>query len=272
MNYSELIQLYKRFVKPGSKEELNLNSLCSKKIAKTINELEMEFDEDKARTIYEQAQDEVLALMHWDSFQKFCESTEFSEAKAQLYSIRGQIEEPTDVQLTESDWQVINTGGVEKEFTHGNVIIEQGETHSFLYVLLGGEIVAQKTNSDGKTMFLPPFNTVGGVFGELSLISEGASSSVVANTKVVKVRQLKVSFLFRLFEAQPALGVKMYNFIGKRLSIIVHETEMMSMKQTPVNKPSIEAPLPNCEQAISAAEVNFKKQFNSNEKIIACMY
>ena len=103
----------------------------------------------------------------------------------------------------------------------------------------------------------------------MSLLGNPAVSSVIANSKIVKVKQLKVSFLYRLFEAQPELGVRMYNFIGKRLSVIINETEMRSMKKEPKTKPTIEAPLPEKSKSslrLSQDEVTFQKNFKSTDK------
>lgn len=266
---SELECLYTRFIKPGSKEELNLNAASSRLITQNFNELKEKFNEEKARKLFKKAQDEVLALIHWDSFQKFIGSPEFVSAKELVLKVRGIPNETENLQITESDWQVITTGGKDVEYKQGGIIIEQGEAHPHLYILKEGEILAQKTNSEGKTIFLPAFNTVGGVFGEMSLLGNPAVSSVIANSKVVKVKQLKVSFLYRLFEAQPELGVRMYNFIGKRLSVIINETEMRSMKKEPKTKPTIEAPLPEKSKSsliLSQDEVTFQKNFKSTDK------
>lgn len=195
--------------------------------------------------------------------------------------MRGEVleVEPSMFLLTNSDWDLINTGSTNRSFTQGESIITQGENNINLYFLVKGVVIGRCTKNNRK-ISLPLINSEGIVFGEMGLFSSLPSySSYIAQSDTVVCKELQSSFLFPLFEAHPQLGVKMYNFVGQRLSLLVIHTDKFGSARRLTNSslnPTSKSPtlFADQKQAASQQEIEFLKLFPGipeSEKLIVCM-
>ena len=213
----DLVKTYDRFVKPGSPEELNLDVEVSRSVGEAMHQLKSKYDPELAATVFVKAQEQIFKLMQMDSLPSYLTSPGYQEARQLVQKIRGSSAVSTAVTLSECDWEVLRTAGVEKEFLQGEIIIPSHEPHQYMYILLEGEILCRTAPESGNVV-LPPVSKQGTLFGELSLFKKlPFFVAAVANSNV-RVHQMHIGFLFQLFEAKPLLGVRLYNFIGNHLA------------------------------------------------------
>lgn len=98
------------------------------------------------------------------------------------------------------------------ECEEGDVVIEQGEEASRIFILLAGEVAVVKDGDEIVTM-----NTTGDIFGELAALDdERRSASVVAKGEAVCLA-VDQKFLAEILpkEENPAFYAALYEFLAK---------------------------------------------------------
>lgn len=104
------------------------------------------------------------------------------------------------------------------DYTHGQRILEDGETGSDLYILLKGKAVVSKL---GQTLAELP---TGAFFGEGSLLDDEPRGADVVAEGDVKAMVIRRTDLMAVFDADPALGVKALWSLARVLNTRLRKT------------------------------------------------
>lgn len=105
----------------------------------------------------------------------------------------------------------------------GTVLCNEGDTDSFMGILIEGSVSVQKSSSDGSKSVVGRLGK-DKAFGEMSVLNrEPRSATVVADTEV-RLLILQRSEFDRLLDSQPKLAAKFLLRIARLLSQRLRET------------------------------------------------
>lgn len=104
----------------------------------------------------------------------------------------------------------------QKTFQPGEVIVEEGHTGNGLYVILSGRVEVVKSEGTERAQSLATFGP-GEPFGELALLGEWKRTATVRAIDETTCLGMDRWVFLAHMERQPALAVKMVQFLAQRL-------------------------------------------------------
>ncbi|TAJ19809.1 MAG: cyclic nucleotide-binding domain-containing protein [Dehalococcoidia bacterium] len=104
----------------------------------------------------------------------------------------------------------------QKTFQPGEVIVEEGHTGNGLYVILSGRVEVVKSEGTDRAQSLATFGP-GEPFGELALLGEWKRTATVRAIDETTCLGMDRWVFLAHMERQPALAVKMVQFLAQRL-------------------------------------------------------
>lgn len=128
--------------------------------------------------------------------------------------------------LTPDQASLLDDISVQREFSHGDIIIKQGQTPESLFMVVSGNArVLQRRTDAINVEFTGPLGP-GDLFGEISFVdSQPASATIVADGDVVAVC-LPGDQLNPLLQGDPALAANLYLSM---LTTIAHRLRSTNM-------------------------------------------
>ena len=279
--------LYNDYIIAGSKHELNLDSDLRAQIGKQLKELQTEYNNEKAKNLYKKAEIEVTTLMDKDGLAKFVSTNDFKKSFSLLQEMRGQnssesASNQTQVEdLTEIDWKILLTGSFEKEYFLNQDILSENSNSPFLYILSSGT-VAYKANKRSESRVLFETSQKDFFLGSYQLFytkDQKSPVSIVAISPKVNLKCLNISFLANLFVANPKLGIKFYNVLGKQLAEALFQfnlgfTTLNTTLNPSPNALRLSQCTPNEQNKAHDNQALFLKTFPSllsDEQLICCL-
>jgi len=151
-----------------------------------------------------------------------------------------QLWVPTD-RPTERDFQLIMSNSKTTVVGEGTVLIEQGKRNTRLMKLLEGELIIEKTITEGEPpVQLATINEVGRIIGETAAIKSigNATATVRASTKV-KYQEIDVGLLNSILASEPGIAKRFFLWLSKdfanKLRAMDSEKQASNNEQTDSN-------------------------------------
>eukprot|EP01117_Protostelium_nocturnum_P006215 TRINITY_DN2240_c0_g1_i5.p1 TRINITY_DN2240_c0_g1~~TRINITY_DN2240_c0_g1_i5.p1 ORF type:complete len:564 (+),score=113.41 TRINITY_DN2240_c0_g1_i5:664-2355(+) len=117
--------------------------------------------------------------------------------------------------MTENDWTLLSINANEYFYQKGSLIFKEGMSNRSLYRVLGGyvQIIKEKKNVIIGRM------GAGSLIGEMSLLGEGiATASVIAESDV-KIVEISLDYIQKIFEVESDLALKLFHNLAIRLAL-----------------------------------------------------
>jgi CRP-like cAMP-binding protein len=115
----------------------------------------------------------------------------------------------------------MDAGGLGKLYKDGEVIINEGETGSCMYVIQSGQVEILKTR-DGREVRIAVRNA-GDFLGEMSLFSRELRSATVKAVGEAKILTIDKRNLLASIQKDPSLAFRIIESLSKRLSDLSEE-------------------------------------------------
>lgn len=118
--------------------------------------------------------------------------------------------------LDDAALEVLSGFVFQKTFQPGEAIVEEGHTGNGLYVIVSGRVEVVKSEGTGRAEVLATFGP-GEPFGELALLGEWKRTATVRAIDETTCVGLDRWVFLAHMERQPAIAVKMVQFLAQRL-------------------------------------------------------
>ncbi|HEX5339319.1 MAG TPA: cyclic nucleotide-binding domain-containing protein [Gammaproteobacteria bacterium] len=126
--------------------------------------------------------------------------------------------------LTDDEYQALLQASERKIYKPGDVLIQEGQPQTNLYVIVKGEVKVQRDHGEGFSIEIARHGP-GEIFGDMSFIEgQDASAGVVAAEEEVLAFVVTHDHIHRLAQSNPAFSGHFYQSLAEILSRRLRET------------------------------------------------
>lgn len=118
--------------------------------------------------------------------------------------------------LSEKEKSKILSVSVQKEFERGDIIVQEGDRSSYVYIVTDGQVKGTKFTSDGREIILEVFGHCDMVGQVAAIANEPYYYTAIALTKS-RVNMIKKEEFMELLRLNPVIENKVLIALGKRL-------------------------------------------------------
>ncbi len=119
-------------------------------------------------------------------------------------------------ELTDDQLDSISSFTFEKEFSAGELIVEEGQTGNGLYVIVSGNVEVLKGDLNDNPQYLAKRGS-GDVFGEMALLGEWPRTASVRALDTVMCLGIDRWVFLSQLEQQPKVTIRMLQILAQRL-------------------------------------------------------
>ena len=118
--------------------------------------------------------------------------------------------------LSEKEKSKVLSISVQKEFERGDIVVQEGDKSSFVFIVMEGQVKATRFTSDGREIILE-------IFGQCEMIGQVAAISgepyyfTAIALSHTTVNMIKKEDFMELLRQNPGISAKSFMALGKRL-------------------------------------------------------
>ena len=131
-------------------------------------------------------------------------------------------------ELEPDDVQLIADCGVERKFSKGTVIINEGDESDAFYVIKSGKVKIYASDKNGKEIILN-MQGQGEYFGELSLIDPAPRSASVITMDACCLTVVSRAHFERCLQINPRLALKMMAPLVQRIRLLTQNVKNLAL-------------------------------------------
>lgn len=199
--------------------------------ASLVSELQSAVDnkrQTEATAVLLKAQQHVAKQLELDHLPSFLEDSLYQESRVVQEKMRstGTRAEKSAAILTDEDWVSLFERAKKTKVESGGVLIASGACCSYVFSLLHGklQVLARPDKASSHTSGKTVVTTVekkGAIVGEMNILDLGPSDVTVVGKGRAEVNRVAVSDLYEQFLAAPGLGKRYYQYLGRRLAVVL---------------------------------------------------
>ncbi len=132
--------------------------------------------------------------------------------------------------VSEDDLEAIACQMIERRFAKGTVVVEEGLSGDYMYVIRAGRVKVTKASEDGREKIMD-FLEAGSFFGEMALLDQAPRSATVRTLEASRLLALsRVAFL-DLLTRSPSLSLAVIKVLVQRLRYADEQASSMSFQR-----------------------------------------